>query len=464
MFNLGFAAYAVIGLFLILGAILGFVVMTLRRVVPTNMVHIVQSSKKSTPYGRGKDAGNTYYNWPSWVPVIGVSVTQFPESIFQVSLDNYEAYDSARLPFVVDVTAFFRVDNSETAAQRVASFDELNHQLVAVLQGSVRRILATNRLEEIMQERGSLGQQFTDEVLAQIKEWGVLPVKTVEFMDLRDSAKSVVIANIMAKEQSRIDKESRVAVAENSREAQLKEIDAKRVIEVQRQDAEQQVGLRTAEKDQTVGIAKEKARQEIQSQAKVTTEKDMEVKRVEEVKSAEITKEVAVVRAEQDQKVKVVNADADKQVRIVNAEGEKSAMVTKAEGQLEAAKLSAQGIEAEGIANGVAEQAILMAPINTQITLAREIGGNEGYQKYLITIKQVEVSGSVGVEMAKAMQAADLKVIANSGDMQGGIAKLGDMFTPAGGTNLTGMLSALAQTPEGSALLNGVISKLSPKA
>ena len=445
---------------MVMTALVVFVLLTLRRVVPTNMVHIVQSAKMSTPYGRGKPAGNTYYSWPSWVPILGISVTQFPESIFQVSLDNYEAYDSARLPFVVDVTAFFRVDNSETAAQRVASFHELNQQLVSVLQGSVRRILATNKLEEIMQERGSLGQQFTTEVLEQIKEWGVLPVKTIEFMDLRDSSKSIVIANIMAKEQSRIEKESRVAVAENHREAQLKEIDATRTVEVQRQDAQQQVGLRTAEKDQTVGIANEQARQQIQAQAKVTAERNMDVKRVEDVKSAEIFKDVAVVKAEQDREVKVVNADADKQVKVVTAEGEKSATVTRAEGQLEAAKLNAQGVEAEGIAKGTAEQAILMAPINTQITLAKEIGSNEGYQQYLITIKQVEVSRDVGMEMAKAMQGADLKVIANSGDIQGGVAKLGDLFTPKGGTNLTGMLTALSQSVEGKALVDGLVTRL----
>lgn len=40
----------------------------LRRVVPTNMVHIVQSSKATTAFGKGKDAGNTYYAIPSWVP------------------------------------------------------------------------------------------------------------------------------------------------------------------------------------------------------------------------------------------------------------------------------------------------------------------------------------------------------------------------------------------------------------
>jgi flotillin len=447
---------------MLIGGIVGGVVFTLfvlmlfmlRRVVPTNMVHIVQSSKKTTPYGRGKEAGNTYYEWPAWIPYFGVTVTQFPESNFQVSLDNYDAYDTNRLPFVVDVTAFFRVDNAETAAQRISSFNELKLQLISVLQGSVRRILATNQLEDIMQERSSLGQQFTAEVKDQIKEWGVVPVKTIEFMDLRDSPKAQVIANIMAKEQSRIDKESRVAVAANQQEAKLKEIDAQRTVEVQRQDAEQQVGLRTAEKDKAVGIAQQQANQEVLTQKKETTTREMDIAKVTAVRQADIDKDVAVVAAEQQKRQREIAAEADKNVRVTTAEGEKTAMVTKAEGSLEAAKLNAQGIEAEGKAKGAAEQAILMAPVQTQITLAQEIGTNEGYQRYLIQIRQVEASEHVGIEMAQAMKNADLKIIANSGDVQSGITKLTDVFTPTGGTSLGGMLEALSQTAAGKAVLD----------
>jgi len=248
-----------------LGAATFFLMTVFRRVVPTNMVHIVQSAKRTTSFGRNKNAGNTYYQWPSNIPFIGISVIQFPESIFQVSLVSYDAYDSARLPFVVDISAFFRVNDSDTVAQRCASFAELTAQLNDVLRGAVRRILATSELEAIMQERSSFGAQFTEEVKTQIAEWGVAPVKTIEFMDIRDAAGSQVIANIMSKEKSRIEMESRVAVAANNQEAKLKEIDAERTVQVQEQDALQQIGLRTAEKEQTVGIANEQAKQNITS-------------------------------------------------------------------------------------------------------------------------------------------------------------------------------------------------------
>ena len=433
--------YYIIGFTILLVVIIG-VMIKFRRVVPTNMVHIVQSSKKTTSYGKGKASGNTYYEIPAAIPVFGVKVTEFPESIFQVSLNDYEAYDNARLPFKVDVSAFFRVDSAETAAQRVATFNELLGQIQDLLRGSVRRILATANLEDIMQERSTYGQQFTDEVKLQISEWGVLPVKTIEFMDIRDANGSRVIADIMLKEQSRIQMESRVKVAENNREAEEKEIEAQRQVELQKQDAEQQVGLRTAEKDRTVGIAEEKARQEIQEQAKVTAEKNMEVVRVESVKKAEIAKDVAKVKADQDKTVATVAAEAQKQVQITNADAD-----------LYAAQKSAEGIKVEGIAKAEAEKAMLLAPVDTQITLAKEIGENEGYQKYLITIKQVETSGEVGIELAKAMSKADMKIIANSGDIQSGVNSLGDMFTAKGGMNLSAMMEAISTTDAGKSLI-----------
>lgn len=425
-----------------------------RRVVPTNMVHIVQSTKTTTSYGRGKPAGNTYYEWPSSWPRLGVTVIQFPESIFQVSLDNYEAYDTARLPFVVDVAAFFRVENSETAAQRASSFDGLKGQLEAVLQGAVRRILATNSLEEIMQERSSFGQQFTDEVRQQIMEWGVQPVKTIEFMDIRDSVKGNVIANIMEKEKSRIEKESRVTVAENMREAELKEIDAKRTVEVQKQDALQQVGLKTAEKEKLVGIAEEESKQEILTQSKITAEKNMEVERVQEVKKAEIQKDVSIIASEQNKSVSITNAEAAKLVLIANAEAAKESSNLKADADLYAATQSAEGIKLEGVAKADAEKAMQMAPVEAQIQLADKIGQNDGYQKYLITVEQIKSAQIVGVEMAKSMQNAKMQVIANGGDVQSGITGLADMFSAKGGMNMTSMLSALSTTEQGQKMLD----------
>jgi flotillin len=441
-------------------AVAMFLAFIWRRVVPTNMVHIVQSSKKTVSYGRGRADGNTYYAIPSFIPIFGVTVTHFPESIFDISLRDYEAYDTGRLPFVVDIKAFFRIADSQIAAQRVANFTELQGQLMGVLQGAVRGILGNNKLENIMQDRSNLGEMFTKEVNDQLQEWGVTTAKMIEFMDIRDSNGSQVIQNMMAKEKSRIEKESRVTVADNIREAEMKEIEAKREIALTRTQAEQQVGIREAEAAKEVGIAKEKSNQEVQTEAKITTEKVMEVQKVQNVKQAEIERDVAAVKAEQDKQVQVVNAQATKESQIIKADAEKESTVRIADGNLQATLKQAEGIQAEGLAKAEAEKAILLAPVNAQLTLAKEIGENQSYQAYLIEVRKVEATEAVGKEMALAMREADLKVIANSGSVQNGVASLGDIFTPAGGTSIAGMLEALGQTDQGKALIAGVTSKL----
>ncbi|HET8688325.1 MAG TPA: SPFH domain-containing protein [Methanosarcina sp.] len=445
-----------IGMLAIPILIIGFVVLIpiwFRRVVPTNEVHIVQSSKKTVSFGKGMNTGNTYYAWPSWIPVIGVTTSKFTLSVFSIDLENYEAYDSGRLPFMVDIKAFFRIADSSMAAERVQTFEQLKGQLQSILQGAVRSILAKNDLESILSERGTFGQQFTAEVQGQLKQWGCETVKNIEFMDIRDSRNSEVIANIMAKKKSVIEMESRMEVAKNHKEAQIAEIEANREAELQRQQAEEAVGKRTAEKQQQVGIATEKAQQEIKAQAKVTAEREMEVQQVTQVRAANIAKEVAVVEAEQDRQVAVVAAEAKKQVQVVEAEGQKQSTVTVAQGNLEQAKLNAQGIEAEGRAKGVAETAILQAPVDTQIMLAKEIGENEGYQSYLIRVRQVEKDEKVGVEQAKALQAAGIKVIANSGDVQSGVTNVMDIFSAKGGLSAGAALEAFANTDAGGAFL-----------
>ena len=70
----------------------------LRRVVETNEVHIVQSAKATKSYGKDTPNGNTYYEWPSWVPVLGVTKIKLPVSVFDLELQAYEAYDVGRVP------------------------------------------------------------------------------------------------------------------------------------------------------------------------------------------------------------------------------------------------------------------------------------------------------------------------------------------------------------------------------
>ena len=441
-----------------------------RRVVKTNEVHIVQSSNKTVSYGKDTGNGNTYYEFPSWVPIFGITKIVLPVSVFAIKIDDYEAYDLGRLPFVVDITAFFRIEDSNLAAQRVESFEDLKIQLTNIIQGSIRSILSSRALEDILQIRSELGDDFTKAVKIQLQSWGIEPVKNIELMDIRDSSGSKVIFNIMEKKKSEIEKESRIEVANNLKLAQIAEIEAVQVTEVKQQDANKIVGLKTVENEREVAISKELANQLIKDQEKITKEKEMEVVRVKDVKEAEIKKQVEIVRAEQDQRKIEIDAEARKNAKIKDAEAIKENQILVAQGDKEkqflaaAALLEMKDKEAQGTLKiGSAEAEALrlkeLAPVNAQIELAREIGENEGYQTYLISIKQIEANKDIGLEQAKALSNADLKIIANEGNVASGVNKIGDVLSSKGGTNLASMLEGLNQSEIGKKIIDKFTGK-----
>jgi flotillin len=426
-----------------------------RVVVPTNAVHIVQSARRSTPYGKDM-GGNTYYKWPSWLPVIGVKVSVLPLSVFRVELEDYAAYDKGRLPFVLDVLAFFRIADPAKAAERLSSITELDGQLQGIMQGVVRTILANALIEDILGKRAEFSESFTKEVSAQLPQWGIETVKNIELMDIRDAQGSQVIQQIMNKKKSEIEKESRVAVAMNQQSAQTAEIEAARTIATNKAAADEAVGIRNAQKEQMVGIQDQKAQQAIKDEQKNTAEKDMAVKQVQFVRQAEIDRNVQVVNADRDRQVAIVAAERDKTVVVTQADGQKQQVTTIAEGDLAAAKLTAQGIQAKGEAEGAAETARQMATVNPQITLAKEIGENEGYQTYLIRVKQVEATRDVGIAQAGALEKADVKIISQTGTPSEGLGAVGELFTAKGGQAIGSALEGFKNTEAGAAVLHAV--------
>ena len=437
-----------------------------RRVVSTNVVHIVQSGKNTVPYGAKLDAGNVYYDIPTWIPKFGVSVIKLPVNNFDLSLNDYEAYDEDRVPFVVDVTAFFRIYDTTIAAQRILNIDELQHQLSLIVQGAVRKVLASDNIHNIMLQRATFGESFSNEVKEQLAEWGVQSIKNMELMDIRDSHKSDVIARIQAKKISEIDRDSRMTVAENNRIAKVAEVenlrtseissvDANREIQLSREIAEQQVGERAAAKQKAVGVAQEQSKQEVLLEQAQTKEKDLAVRRVEELKLAEIERDRELVLAEKEQKV----ATIAKQTALVQASQDKETTILVAEGKLEAEKNNAAAIQATGIAKAEAEKALQLAPVSAQITLAQEIGTNESYQKYLALIEAFKAYIAVGSEQAKSLQNAEVKIIANGGSASDGVTKVMDIFSSKGGTSIAAAVEAIAQSDIGADLLNRLTNK-----
>ncbi len=418
-----------------------FLLTIFRRVVPTNEVHIVQGSGVATSYGSALQNGNTYYAWPSWVPVIGVVRAILPLSVFQIEIRDYEALDSGRLPFLIDIQVFFRVSDSAKAAQRVSHFDELQEQLAAIVKGVARVVMASVDIEAILSSRSSLGAKFTEEVKDKLtSEFGVSVVGYIELLDIRDSnAKgSNVIHNIMAKKKSHIEMESRQEVAKNERNAQVAEIEAQQAIKLQEQEMIKTVGLREVETQQDIDLAKEKLEQNVKEQKRITTEKEMSIKQVESVRKAEIERQVAVVRADQDKQAEILQAEAN----------------------LQSTRLEAEGVALAGKAKAEAETAILLAPVTAQTTLATAIGENVAYQEYLIQSERVTAIKEIGIKQAEALKEADIKVIANTGSAASGISSVGDILSSQGGMQVGAALEGFMNTDAGEAVMSTFFDKM----
>lgn len=447
--NIGFYVAIAVAVLVVL-VIVGITrwILSLRRVVAPNEVHVVRQSKGTRVFGKvNKETNptavesNAYYEWPEWIPRWGVNVTKLDLSIFTIDLKNYSAYDKGRLPFKVDIQAFFRIADFEMAASRISGVEEMQKQLDAVLQGSSRSLLANEELEELMGKRNEYGAKFTTLVKDQLKSWGVEAVKNIELMDIRDVEGEQVVENITKKKKSEIDRDARKKVAQNEQEAKEAEIASQKAIALKEQDKALEVGKKTAEVNATVGMANEATEQKIQDQKKLTAEKKVAVENVEKVGSAKNQREADVI-----------NADAGRQTTVL-----------KAQGDLDATKLRAQGIEAEGNAKAAADKAGQMASVAAQTALAKEIGENEGYQQYLIQKEQINANREVGLKQAENLGNADIKIVANGSDVPSGISKAAGALAPQTGFNIGGLLEALTGTPEGKRLVDGLVAMLTGK-
>lgn len=443
-------------------------ILRLRRIVPTNVVHIVQRGKNTVSYGVGKES-NVYYEFPKWMPIIGVEVRELPVSNFDIQLENYSAYDKDRVPFVVDITAFFHISDTNKAAEKVESFAELKAQLTNIVQGTVRSILAKSKLENIMEERPTFGKQFTENVSEDLKNWGAEAIKNIELMDVRDAKDSKVIHQIMAKRMSAIDMESRTEVAENHKKAEQAELEARKEVDVtaakteqiageEQAKSKQAIGIAQAESKKQSGIADENALAEIATAAKATAEQQMEVVKVNEIRQADITKEAFIIKADQKKREIEIQADAEKYKVEMDAVALLQAKKKEAEAIKSVGEAEADVIKAKGTSEAEAKKQMELANVTAQTTLAKEIGENEGYQGYLVRIREVEITGEVNKvqyqSLATALNGADLKLLVNSGDVNSGLSKFSDILSSKGASSVNGLVEGLKQTEEGNSILD----------
>lgn len=448
---------------LIVIGIIVTILINLRRVVPTNEVHIVQRKKTSEVYGRWFNSGNIYVSWPSWVPVFWVDVQRLPLSIFTLQLDGYRAYDSGKVPFIVDVTAFLVIKEPETAAQKIFNIQELRLQLNEILKWVIRKTLASKDIIAIMESRVEIKDEFYNEVFSAVKDWWV-DLKNVEFMDIRDpdDGSSRVIDNIMNKKRSQIESESQIEVAENQKraiiekenkdseararaaeaksKADIVEYDSRREADLKRIENEKLTQNLEIEKEKILSMQKEEAKQKLYEATKLTREKELAIKQLEQEKQAEINKNIELIKAEEQKQKALIDAEA--QAKTVEMEAQANKTAKELEAQAEKTR-----IEAIWLAEAKKVDFMGTAEAKNKSEMAKAL--NEFSPEalhYMIKELEAKLSEVVDLEKARALAKADIKVISTGENGWKWIDNFMDLFSANGGAHLGAMVENFKNT------------------
>jgi len=460
---------------IVFGLILFYVMTQLRKVVPTNEAHVVQTAKKSISYGKNVDGGknwNVYFNWPSWVPMLWISVQRLPLSIFDLQLNDYKAYDSGKVPFQVDITAFFVISDPETAAQKVDTIGELRNQLNETLKWVVRKVLASKDIVDIMESRSEIKDEFYNQVFGAVKSWGI-KLQNVEFMDIRDADGSQVVTNIMMKKRSQIEAESQIEVAENQKKAIIEKenkesearsaaaaaksradiisSDSQRDAELKVIENEKLTQNQEIEKERVLAVQKEEAKQKLYEAEKTTKEKELAVKQVEEEKTAEIAKSIELIKADEQKQKVIIDAEAEKEEIRLKAEADKEKVELAATADKIKVELDAEAqkkkIESIGIAKAKELDYIGTAQAKNKTQMAEALNTFDkeslGFMEKELDVKLSEV---VDLEKAKALSKADVKVISTGANGGEWVKSFMDLFSAKGGSNIGAMVEAAKNT------------------
>jgi len=188
-------------IFLGMCTLIGYI-MSLRKVVPTNEVHIVQSRNKTVAYGKNTKIGNVYWKVPPFVPYWGVTVTKLPSTILNISFSNFTVRDSNMIPFIIEMRAYAVIEDYVLAATRIFTMNELKEHLTGVLQSHVRKIFAERTLKDILERRIDLGATITEACVEEFKLWGTAPLGQIEINSIGDYKEYNIISSI---EKAKID-------------------------------------------------------------------------------------------------------------------------------------------------------------------------------------------------------------------------------------------------------------------
>lgn len=345
----------------------------------------------------------TYFAIPSWLPFFGRAIRIMDVTIKELVV-NQETYEKNQARYNVKSSCKYRITDVQTSAETFVSDAELQEQLKEVIRASVRAVTVKYDVVDARAFKQKMGDEIQKEMQDDLDKWG-LTLINFQLVDFQDTDDSSIISDISKRREVEIQSTTREQNAEKLKQARMKEA-----------EAEEKAKEREIAKEKVIGEREENKKQKIAEQQKIAEEKRYEVVRVQTVKQAEITKAEAEVKAKQDKEVAIIKASQDKEAekimkeqKLLEGQGDRQRAEEQAKGEAapirEMGNAEADIIKAKGLAEAIAKDKLQEA-LNKFTPEAINA---------LVAEIVVDKDKAIGVETAKALTEADLKVFAGGG-------------------------------------------------
>jgi flotillin len=293
----------------------------------------------------------------------------------QISVSLADAVTSQGIKVAVQGVATFKigrdVESIRNAAERFldAKDEQVDSIVKNVLEGSLRSIVGTLTIEELIMDRQKLLQQVQDAAKGDLATSG-LQIDSFTIQSINDERGYVDLLGLQ--KLAVVERDARIAKASADQDAAVREAEAEQVkvnaqrdVELRKAEVLTQTSAAQARAGQAGPLAQAEAQQEVTR--KQTELADLEAARTEKellattVRPAEADAEAVVRRAEGDRQARIAAAQADAereklagqaQAAVIQAKGEAQARVVEVNARAEAQRVSLEGnAEAEIILN-----------------------------------------------------------------------------------------------------------------
>jgi len=389
------------------------------RIVPSSQAHLVIYGKggskvfSSNKKFQSGGANSSYFNIPNNIPYFGREVRVMDVTIKEIKFPQ-ETYEKKQARYKVTSSTKFRVVDVIKASESFRNEDDMAEQLKEIIQSSVRAVTVDYDVNEARAKKEVMSDKIESLLSKDINEWGVELVNFV-LVDFMDTSESSIISDISKRREIEISSTTRELNAEKKKQASMKEA-----------EADQLTKAREIERDKVVAEKKQLMAQAVSKEEKIAKEKEYAVKQVEVIKQAEIDKEKAIVKANETKETAIIKAKQDKESEAILKEKK----ILEGQGDRARDEQQAIGISAEtkemGIAQGIAIKEKGLAEANViKEKLLGEAEGKGKLQKVLSNFDDVSIRAlteelrikanrDVGLEGAKALTEADIKMFTGS--------------------------------------------------